>query len=85
MCIVRGKGAKQRGRNKNRPLTLSAVTRAAASRRRRQRSQDSQITAPVSGLVAEFHPALVQQVASVSSFAVAACFFKLLLKSLVIF
>lgn len=30
----------------------------------------------------EFHPALVQQVAAVSSFAVAVCFFNLLLKSL---
>lgn len=79
VCIVRGKGGKQQGagqeRNKNRPLTLSAVTLSAASMRgehsqgRFVRNQN-----PVSGLVLKFHPALVQQVASVSGSAVAACF-----------
>lgn len=80
-CISqRGKGGKQQGagqaRNKNRPLTLSAVTRRAASSRG-ERSVDAfaKESNPVSGLVLEFHPALVQQVASDSSFAIARLFF----------
>lgn len=82
MCIAKkksseGSGEQQdagQGGNKNSPLTLTAVTRTAASRSREPN--------PVSGLVPRFRPALVQQVASVLSSAVAVYFFYLQLGSL---
>lgn len=54
VCIRRGKGGKQQGagqgRNKNRPLTLSAVTHSAASMRGALAGLFARNQNPVSGL-----------------------------------
>lgn len=90
-CISqRGKGGKQQGagqaRNKNRPLTLSAVTRSAVSKRG-ERSADSlarnQILFQVSSL--SFIRPLFNRLRRIRVLQSHACFFNLPLKSWVIF
>lgn len=77
MYIAKGNTGKQQGagqgRNKTRPLTLSAVTEEGNLHRALCKE-----TIPVSGLILKFRSALDQQVAAVSTFVVAVCFFNLL-------
>lgn len=80
MYIARGRGGKQRGRGagkkqKQASDPLSSDPHCSEQQRRAFTGLLARDPNPVSGLVLKFHPALVQQVAAVSSLTVAVCCF----------